>query len=105
MTIPIPIPTAITALGGTLTRDPATGTWRWRRRRAGGCHRHAPGGPCPVDGWRVPIEAWDAVMRRPCGAWWPMAVQDAILRRARDLGWGGSTRRAVRCGRGGGVTS
>jgi len=40
-------------------------------------------------GWLVPIEAWDEVMNEPCGCWWDMTEQDAILARARELGWQG----------------
>lgn len=38
-------------------------------------------------GWHVPIESWDVVMREHAGCWWDRAEEEAILSKARELGW------------------
>ena len=42
------------------------------------------------NGYLVPIEHWNAVMRdEPIGCWWKESDAAAILARARELGWQG----------------
>ena len=43
-----------------------------------------------TNGYLVPIEDWNAVMRdEPIGCWWNQSDEGAILTRARELGWQG----------------
>ncbi|MBM3571198.1 MAG: hypothetical protein FJX52_02395 [Alphaproteobacteria bacterium] len=41
------------------------------------------------DGYIVDVAQWDAVMREPVGVWWDKSDEDAILARARSLGYEG----------------
>jgi hypothetical protein len=42
-----------------------------------------------IDGYRVDVAQWDAVMCEPIGACWDGADEAEILARARELGWTG----------------
>lgn len=59
-------------------------------RLADGVFRDVPGAHrLTQSGWTVPIERWDEVMSRVVGCGWDGADQEAILARARELGWKG----------------
>ncbi len=45
--------------------------------------------PRKIDGWIVDLDRWEAAMSEVCGASWDGRHDDAILARARALGWRG----------------